>query len=119
MTPDEYRQKLEALSDQEFDEFQNKFGGGNSNREIRVRQYAYDRQHEPQICYLLGLETEEDKRTEAAVTSANAAEESAKAAREAEQTARSSRNIAFVALLIATVMAVVGIMTYFRDRGLG
>ena len=117
MTPDEYDQKLQSLSKDGYAQFANTFGGGQQTAELRVKQFGHERKHEELICFLLELKTEDEKRTEAQVTAAKAALESAETAKEAANTAKSSLYIAFVAVLITTVMAVVATSAYLNKAG--
>ena len=80
MTIEELRLKFDEMIDDEFQEFQEKFGGGQKSREERVKEFARNPEHERLICYMLGLKTEDEKLTKAALKSAKAASASAKVA---------------------------------------
>ena len=64
---------------------------------------ARDPLHERLACGFLGLKTEEQKRTEAAVRSAEAAERSAEAAVISAKNANSSKWISIVAVIVTAV----------------
>ena len=78
MTKDELKEKLESLDDAEFAAFRRDFGGEeNRSRDDIVRVYVDFPKHERRMCQLLGLVTEEEKMTGAAVSSAGATVSSA------------------------------------------
>ncbi len=81
MTLEEYEKRLRELNDEEFQKFNNDFGGGQKTIEQRVREFVDDPQYERRICHLLGLRTEAEKLTAAALKSANAADQSAASAK--------------------------------------
>jgi len=81
MTLEEYDTRLRELTDEEFQKFNNDFGGGQITVEQRVREFVDDPKHERRICHLLGLKTEAEKLTAAALKSANAAHQSAASAK--------------------------------------
>ncbi len=81
MTIEEYRTKLNEITDDQFEEFRAKFGGAWKTREEYVREHARDPRHERLICYFLGLKTEQEKWADAALSSAEAAASSAKTAK--------------------------------------
>lgn len=81
MTRQEYEKRLRELSEDKLREFHERFGGEERSIEGRVRDFADHPEHERRICYLLDLQTEDEKLTEAALRSANAAEKSASSAR--------------------------------------
>lgn len=81
MTLEEYDERLRELTDEEFQKFNNDFGGGQKTIEERVREFVDNPQHERRICHLLGLKTEAEKLTAAALKSANAADQSAASAK--------------------------------------
>jgi hypothetical protein len=77
MTLSEYEKRLSELTTEEFQKFNDDFGGGQKKIEQRVREFVDQPVHERRICQLLGLETEAEKLTAAALKSANAADQSA------------------------------------------
>ena len=102
MTPDEYKAALDALSDDELRKFEDDFGvGPHESREQRVRQFLANPQFEGRICHLLGLKTEAEKLTEAALRSATAARRSARMALFAVIAAIIASLIAFIAALVS------------------
>ena len=104
MTIDEYKQKLNELDDEQLKKFNDEFGGGQKTREERVREFVHDPKHERRICQLLGLKTEDEKLTEAAVKSAKAAAISAK-------TAVISCIVAIAAAIIAVISLIIGCLS--------
>jgi len=80
MTINEYRKKLNKLSDEKFKSFNEDFGGGQKTREERVREYVDNPKYERRICQLLGLKTQEEKTTKAIQRTVLAASISAAAA---------------------------------------
>lgn len=81
MTLEEYEKRLRELTNEELQKFNNEFGGGHKTIEQRVREFVDYPQHERRICQLIGLKTEAEKLTDAALRSANAADQSATSAR--------------------------------------
>lgn len=80
MTPHELHQRLNDMSEPEYEELLARFGGEKRTREQFVREYARDSRHERLLCHLVGLKSEQQKLTEAAQRSAEAAATSAKIA---------------------------------------
>ena len=103
MTLREYEERLGELSAEELQKFNDDFGGGQKTIQQRARGFVDHPEHERRICQLLGLQTEEEKLTEAALRSANAADQSA-------CSAGWSMIWSAIACLIALVAAVVAII---------
>lgn len=80
MTINEYRKKLNKLSDEKFKSFNEDFGGGQKTRDERVREYVDNPKYERHICQLLELKTQEEKTTKAIQRTVLAASISAAAA---------------------------------------
>jgi len=110
MTSEEYRERLRELNDEEFQKFNNDFGGGEKTIEERVREFANNPEHERRICYLLGLKTEAEKLTVAALKSANAAEQSA-------ASAKWSLIWSAIASIAAIAAVVVSIIIWLSSKG--
>jgi len=124
MTPDEYSDILNSMTEEEFANFQRDFGGDKKRYRL-VDEFVHNPTHERKICHILGLKTEEEKRTEAAVRSAEAvttsaqaatrsaeaATKSAEAAASSAKTAAGSRRIAFGAFIATVVLAFAGLVT--------
>jgi hypothetical protein len=100
MTQEEYETRLRAFTEEELNKFNLDFGGGDFTIEERAREFVGHPEYERVLCYHLGLKTEDEKLTEAALRSANAAEKSA-------DIAKGSVIISGVACLVAIVAAVV------------
>ncbi len=105
MTLDEYDKRLHELSDEELEKFNNDFGGGRKTIEERIRDYVDDPRHERRICQLLGLKTENEKLTAAALKSANAADQSAASAK----LSMIWSAIACIAAIAAVIVAMIGL----------
>lgn len=117
--PQEAEEKLNAMSKEELAEFCSRYGGGSRSPKQIVGEFVGQPQRERLLCYLLGLKTEEDKRTDAmmgsaesAATSARAAEESVKTARESVQVAEKSLRMAKWCTVAAWVAALVAVGSY-------
>ena len=67
MTLEEYDKSLRELTNDEFQKFNNDFGGGQKTIEQRVREFVDYPEHERRICHLLGLKTEAEKLIAAAL----------------------------------------------------
>ena len=84
MTVQELREALEALSEEKFSAFVQQFGGDHKTPEQVVRAYVDGVDANPKLerrlCQLLGLRTEEEKRTEATLVAAANSKRSALAA---------------------------------------
>ena len=76
MTISEYREALDALDEAGFATYRTDFGGDFSTRQQYVDDFVHHPEHERRICQLLGLQTEEEKLTEASLVSARAFEDS-------------------------------------------
>jgi hypothetical protein len=105
MTLEEYDKRLRELTDEEFQTFSSDFGGGQKTIEQRVREYVDYPEHERRICHLLGLKTEAEKLTDAALKSASAAYQSASSAR----LSMIWSAIACIAAIAAVVVAIIGL----------
>ncbi len=81
MTLREYEERLGELSAEELRKLNDDFGGGQKSPQERARGFVDHPGHERRICQLLGLQTEDEKLTKAAIQSANAADQSARSAR--------------------------------------
>jgi len=73
MTIAELETKLESMTDAEVSKFCKEFGGDELTRRAIIRHYVDHPEHERRMCQLLGLTTQEEKMTEAAVSSATSA----------------------------------------------
>ena len=105
MTIDDYHKRLNELSDNKFKKFNEDFGGGQKTRDQRVREFVNHPEHERLICQLLGMKTEAEKLTEAALKSADAAVKSASSAR----LSMIWSGVACLAALAAAVAAIIKI----------
>ena len=105
MTLEEYEGRLRELTTEELQKFNNDFGGGQKNIEQRVRELVDHPEHERRICQLLGLKTEAEKLTNAALKSANAADQSAASAK----LSMIWSGIACIAAIAAVVVAIIGL----------
>lgn len=110
MTLEEYEEKLRGLTDEEFQKFNNDFGGGQKTIEQRVREHVDHPEHERRICQLLGLKTESEKLTNAALKSATAADQSATSAK----LSMIWSGIACLAAVAAVVVAIIGL--FMKDK---
>ena len=106
MTLQEYEEKLRELTPEELHRFNDEFGGGQKTVEQRIREFIDFPQHERRICQLLGLKTEAEKLTNAAISSASAALQSA-------TSARLSMIWSGIACLAAFIAAIVAIINLF------
>jgi len=73
MTIVELETKLASMTDTEVSRFCAAFGGGDRPRDAIVRDYVDHPEHERRMCQLLRLITQEEKMTNAAVSSASSA----------------------------------------------
>ena len=105
MTLQEYDEKLRELTSEGLHRFNDEFGCGQKTVEQRILEFVDVPQHKRRICQLLGLKTEAEKLTNAAVISANAAEQSATSAR----ISMIWSGIACLAAFIAAVMAIINL----------
>jgi hypothetical protein len=105
MTLEEYDTRLRELTAIEFQKFSNDFGGGEQTIEQRVREFVDDPKHERRICQLLGLKTEAEKLTAAALKSASAADQSAASAK----LSMIWSAIACIAAIAAVIVAIIGL----------
>jgi len=81
------------MSDTEFNDFIKDFGGEYKESLKFLRDYVDHPEWEPRICQLLGLQTEEEKRTQAVI-------EAGKGAKYAAVAASISALISLIVLLI-------------------
>ena len=93
MTREELKDKLNKMSDKEFNNFVKNLGGGYKDPSKLLRNYIDHPEWEPRICQLLGLQTEEEKRTQAVI-------EAGKGAKYAAIAASISALISLIVLLI-------------------
>ena len=107
MTLEEYDKRLRELTDENFQKFNKDFGGGQKTIEQRVREFVDYPEHERRICHLLGLKTEAEKLTAAALKSANAADQSAASAK----LSMICSAIACFAAIAAVVVAIIGLFS--------
>ena len=105
MTLKEYEERLRELTIEELQKFNNDFGGGQKTIEQRVREIVDYPEHERRICQLLGLKTEAEKLTNAALKSANAADQSAASAKKSVLWSK----IACIVAIAAVVVAIIGL----------
>ena len=103
MTRREYEERLRDLTAEELRSFNAKLGGNRTTIEQRVVDFARDRKHEGLICYLLDLQTEDEKTTEAALHSARSADQSADSAKWSVIWAGTACVIALAAAIVALV----------------
>jgi ferric-dicitrate binding protein FerR (iron transport regulator) len=105
MTLEEYEKRLRELTVEELEKFNHDLGGGQKTIEQRVRELIDHPEHERRICQLLGLKTEAEKLTNAALKSANAASQSAASAK----LSMIWSGIACIAAIAAVVVAIIGL----------
>lgn len=103
MTIDEYKKRLEELTENDFKRFNDDFGGGQQTIQQRRRSYVDHPEHERRICQLLELKTEDEKLNEAALRSVNAAQQSAASAK----LSMIWSGIACIAAIAAVVVAII------------
>jgi hypothetical protein len=102
MTISEYQSSLNALDERAFEKYRADFGGSFSTRREYVDDFVHNPGHERRICQLLGLSTEEQKLTDAALASARAAAASARSARWSMIWAALGVLVSLAALAVAT-----------------
>jgi hypothetical protein len=107
MTLEEYNERLRELTDEEFQKFNNDFGGGQKTIEQRVREFVDYPEHERRICHLLRLKTEAEKLTSAALKSADAAAQSASSAK----LSMIWSAIACIAAISAVAVSIIGLFS--------
>ncbi len=107
MTLEEYEKRLRELTGEEFKEFTDNFGGGNETVEQRVREFVDHPEYERRICQLLGLKTEDEKLTAAALSSASAACQSAASAK----LSMIWSAVASIAAIAAATVAIIRLLT--------
>jgi hypothetical protein len=94
MNREELRDKLNKMSPTKFNDFIKDFGGEYKESSKFLRDYIDHPEWEPRICQLLGLQTEEERRTRAVI-------EAGKGAKYAAIAASISALISLIILLIA------------------
>ena len=102
----EYEKKLRELTPEELHKFNADLGGKRTEIDQRVRDFVDHLELEGRICYLLGLKTEADKMTDAAINSSNAAMQSAISARLSMIWA----GLACLAAITAVAMAIMNLL---------
>jgi hypothetical protein len=106
MTRQEYEEKLRGLGHVELQKFYDDLDGEQKTIEGRVREFNSHPEYERRICQLLGLKTEAEKLTDAALRSANAAVQSAASAKRSVFWS----GIACIAAIAAVVVAIIGLI---------
>lgn len=110
MKPHELEQKIKAMTDQQFAEFQGDLGGG-LTRQGYVNDFHRDpSKWESKACQLLGIPTEADRAAEQSVLALKADQEQAQAARDANDIAKSANRISLAAALISVVSLIISIV---------
>ena len=94
MTRDKLKDALNAKTDEKFAQFVKVFGGENKGREAVVRGYVDHPEWERRLSHILGLQTQDEKRTTATIDAARASKRSA--------------TVAAISTLIAAVSLAVG-----------
>ena len=102
----EYEKKLRELTHEELHKFNADFGGERTEIDQRVRDFVDHPEHEGRICQLLGLKTEAEKLTDAAINSSNAALQSATSAR----LSMIWSGVACLAAITAVVLAIMNLL---------
>jgi hypothetical protein len=113
MTSDEYTQALAKMTKRKFAEFKKTLGGGLETREEYVRHFGDHPFLESRLCDILGLKTEAEKRLEADLRSADAAEKAATAAKEAAAAAKKSAENARRANILFVIALVISFAAFF------
>jgi hypothetical protein len=80
MTREELKDKLNKMSGKEFIDFVKDLGGEHKSSSELLRNYIDHPEWEPRICQLLGLQTEEERRTKAVIDAGKGAKYAAIAA---------------------------------------
>jgi hypothetical protein len=101
MTPNELQERLDQLSNAEFDELTQNFGGI-GNRDHLLSDFVHHPERERLLAHLLEMPTEEEKRTRSLMISAGASSESAEAAKSSADSAKVSVIWAAVSAAVAT-----------------
>jgi hypothetical protein len=104
-TPREVKAKLHAMTPEQYEEFDNAFpyDGQLRSPEAYERLFYDQPQLEAEFCRLLGLSSETEKMTQAALDSAEASKLSAQAAVDSAFWARVAGITALLALLVSVV----------------
>jgi hypothetical protein len=102
MRTDEFKAALEAMDDAKFQQFRRDFGGDGKTRKWYVDNYVSSGgQWEGRLSQMLGISTEQERRDEAAITSAGATVTAADAAVKSENHARKANELADASNAIA------------------
>ena len=80
MTSEELKDKFKKMSKEKFNDFIKDFGGEYKKLSKFLRDYIDHPEWEPRICQLLGLQTEEERRTQAVIKAGKGAKYAAIAA---------------------------------------
>lgn len=102
----EYENKLRELTHDELHKFNADFGGERKEIDQRVRDFVDHPEHERRICQLLGLKTEAEKMTDAAINSSDAAIQSATSAK----LSMIWSGVACLAAITAVVVAIINLL---------
>ena len=106
MNLQEYENRLRELTPEELSKFNSDFGGERTQIDQRMRDFTDHPEHERRICQLLGLKTEAEKMTDAAINSSNAAIQSATSAK----LSMIWSGVACLAAIIASVVAIIELL---------
>jgi hypothetical protein len=101
MTTADLQSALDKLDEAAFAAFRREFGGDFTTRQQYVDDFVHHPEHERRLCQLLGLTTEEDKRTAAGQDSLGLAQEGNRIAEEANAYSASSNLTARQASAVA------------------
>ena len=107
-TPEEVREKLEAMSPEEFARFNKSFGSDTMTPEDWAQAMLTNPPIENRICYFLAIPTEEEKVAKATVDAAESSRISATAARHSVITA-------WVGICIAVVSLIISLIAIFKN----
>lgn len=102
MTAAELKSALDCLTDGEFERFRKSFGGDYPTRQGYVDNFVHHPEHERRLCQILGQPTQEERQTQAALNSAEAARASARSARWSMIWAGIAVVVSLVALALST-----------------
>ena len=106
----ELRDTLRKKSEKELSDFAEAFGGGLKDPLKIERTFVDHPEYERRMCHLLGLKTEEEKRTQAAFETAQAAFETAQAAFETAKGAKCAAIAASISALISLIIFLITIL---------
>ena len=96
MTVSEFKAILEGMSEQEFLDFRKEFGGDFTSLEGYVGNFVHDPKQERRLCQILGVPSEDEKLTGAAM-------ESAQSAKDASESAKTASILAGLALVLSAI----------------